>query len=52
MAYYSNGAFDVEHLYNMPIYLRNFYLKQLETTKKEEQDAVKKERERQQSKKR
>jgi hypothetical protein len=41
MAYYSNGAFDFQQVYNMPIYLRNFHLKQLEDAKKKESDAYK-----------
>lgn len=41
MAYYSNGAFDFQQVYNMPVYLRNFYMKQLEDVKKKEADAVK-----------
>ena len=41
MAYYSNGAFNFEQVYNMPVYLRNFYMKQLEETKKREAEQVK-----------
>jgi len=41
MAYYSNGAFNFEQVYNMPVYLRNFHLKQLEDAKKKEADAYK-----------
>lgn len=41
MAYHSNGAFDVDYLYNMPVYLRTFYMKQLEETKAEEAKAIK-----------
>ncbi len=41
MAYYSNGAFDVQQVYNMPVYLRNFYMKQLEEAKTKEADAMK-----------
>ena len=41
MAYYSNGAFDFDQVYNMPVYLRNFYMKQLEETKQKEAEAVK-----------
>lgn len=41
MAYYSNGAFDFQQLYNMPVYLRNFYMKQLEETKVRETEEVK-----------
>lgn len=29
MVWWSEGRFDWETLYNMPIYLRNFYLKKL-----------------------
>lgn len=41
MAYNSNGAFNFEQLYNMPIYLRTFYVKQLEEIKVKEAEAVK-----------
>ncbi len=41
MAYYSNGAFNFEQVYNMPVYLRNFHLKQLEDAKKREAEQVK-----------
>lgn len=41
MAYYSNGAFNFEQVYNMPVYLRNFHMKQLEDAKKKEADAYK-----------
>lgn len=41
MAYYSNGAFDFQQVYNMPIYLRTFHMKQLEEAKIKEADAVK-----------
>lgn len=40
MAYHSNGAFDFQQLYNMPVYLRNFHMKQLEDTKKKEAEAM------------
>lgn len=40
VAYYSNGAFDVEQLYNMPVYLRNFYIKQLEDIKVKEAEVI------------
>lgn len=36
MAYYSNGAFDFQQVYNMPVYLRNFHMKQLEDAKRKE----------------
>lgn len=41
MAYYSNGAFDFQQVYNMPVYLRNFHMKQLEDAKKREAEQVK-----------
>lgn len=41
MAYYSNGAFDFQQVYNMPVYLRTFHMKQLEEAKTKEADAVK-----------
>lgn len=40
VAYYSNGAINVEQLYNMPVYLRNFYTKQLEQIKEKESEAI------------
>jgi hypothetical protein len=39
--YYSNGGFTHSEVYNMPVYLRAFYIKQLEDAKTEEADAVK-----------
>jgi hypothetical protein len=41
MAYYSNGAFDFQQVYNMPVYLRTFHMKQLEDAKIKEAEAVK-----------
>ncbi len=41
LVYYSNGGFTHSEVYNMPIYLRAFYIKQLEDAKKEEAEAVK-----------
>jgi hypothetical protein len=41
LIYYSNGGFTYTEVYNMPVYLRTFYLKQLEEAKKQEADAVK-----------
>lgn len=41
LSYYSNGAFDFEQAYNMPVYLRNFHMKQLEETKNKEAEAYK-----------
>ena len=36
MIYYSNGGFSHSDVYDMPIYLRNFYYKKLTEAKKEE----------------
>lgn len=41
MAYHSNGAFNFNQLYHMPVYLRNFHLKQLEDVKKKEAEQIK-----------
>ncbi len=41
MAYNSNGAFNYEQLYHMPVYLRNFNMKQLEEVKKKEAEMLK-----------
>jgi hypothetical protein len=41
LVYYSNGGFTHNEVYNMPIYLRAFYIKQLEEAKREEAEAVK-----------
>lgn len=41
-AYYSKGAFTVKDLYNIPVFLRGFYLKQLNTIATEENEAQKK----------
>ncbi len=41
MAYHSNGAFNFEQVYHMPVYLRNFHMKQLEETKKREAEQIK-----------
>ena len=40
LAYFSNGGFTHTEIYNMPIYLRSFYLKQLEDTKTREAEAL------------
>ena len=42
LSYFSNGGFTFEQVYRMPVYLRNFYLKQLEDTKQKESDIVQK----------
>jgi hypothetical protein len=41
LAYYSNGGFTFEQVYNMPVYLRAFYIKQLEETKLRETELLK-----------
>lgn len=41
LAYYGNGGFTFDQIYNMPIYLRNFYMKQLEDVKRKEAEAMK-----------
>ena len=41
LAYYSNGGFTFDQAYNMPVYLRTFYVKQLEETKLREAEAMK-----------
>lgn len=39
-AHYSKGAFSVMDLYNMPVYLRNFYIKEFGELKKKEADEI------------
>ena len=41
LLYYSNGGFTFDQAYNMPIYLRTFYIKQLEEAKLRETEAMK-----------
>lgn len=41
-AHYSKGAFSVIDLYQMPVYLRNFYIKEFGELKQREADEVKK----------
>jgi hypothetical protein len=41
LSYYSNGAFTFQDVYNMPVYLRTFYTKQLEDAKTQEAEASK-----------
>lgn len=41
LAYYGNGGFTFEQVYNMPVYLRAFYIKQLEETKLRESEMLK-----------
>jgi hypothetical protein len=40
LVYFSKGGFGHNEVYNMPVYLRNFYLKQLYDTKKQEAEAT------------
>ena len=40
--YYSGGGFNHSDLYDMPIYLRNFYYNELVDTRKKENDEIKK----------
>lgn len=35
-SHYSKGAFSVMELYQMPVYLRDFYIKEFANLKKEE----------------
>ena len=41
-SHYSKGAFSVMELYQMPVYLRNFYMKEFGDLKKKESDEIKK----------
>jgi hypothetical protein len=41
-SHYSKGAFSVRELYEMPVYLRTFYLNEFAKIKKEESDQIKK----------
>jgi hypothetical protein len=40
-SHYSKGAFSVIELYQMPVYLRDFYIKQFRDLKKEEASRIK-----------
>jgi len=40
LAYYSEGAFTQDIVYNLPVHLRNFYLNLLIKIKEKEQDQV------------
>lgn len=48
MVYHGKGGFTFQDLYNMPVFLRNFYLKEMndavEKTNKEINEATKKTR--------
>jgi len=41
VAHYSKGAFSVMDLYNMPVYLRNFYVREFNDMKQKEADQIK-----------
>ena len=43
LIYFGKGGFTFDEVYNMPIYLRNFYYKRLEKQYKEETTQIKKE---------
>ena len=40
LAYFSEGAFSFDQVYNLPIYLRTFYLKHLEEVKLKEAEMM------------
>jgi hypothetical protein len=40
MLYAGNGGFTFDQVYSMPVYLRNFYLKQLRDAQIAEQEAI------------
>jgi hypothetical protein len=40
-AHYSKGAFSVLELYQMPVYLRNFYIKEFGELKRKESEEIK-----------
>jgi|GEM_PF-6401329 hypothetical protein len=42
VAHYSKGAFSVMDLYNMPVYMRNFYLKEFVKLKEQENKEIEK----------
>ena len=46
---HSKGGFTFDEAYNLPIYLRTFYLNRLETFYKKEADELKKELKKQRS---
>lgn len=43
VAHYSKGAFSVMDLYQMPVYMRNFFIKEFGKLKDEEMKATKRE---------
>jgi hypothetical protein len=42
LAYYSSGAASITEAYQLPVYLRHFYLKCLINAKKQEQEQTEK----------
>lgn len=42
LCYYSNGTFTFQDAYNMPVFLRTFYMKQLEEVKQKETEVMNK----------
>jgi len=38
--YFGEGGFTHSDIYNMPIYLRNFYFKELQSVKKKEKEEM------------
>jgi hypothetical protein len=42
LAYFSEGAISIADAYDLPIHLRNFYLKCLEEAKKREKEQLEK----------
>lgn len=42
VAHYSKGAFSVLELYEMPVYLRNFYIKEFSELKSRESAEIEK----------
>lgn len=42
VAHYSKGAFSVMDLYNMPVYMRNFFIREFGKLKEEESKQIEK----------
>ena len=40
VAHYSKGAFSVMDLYNMPVYMRNFFIREFGKLKEEESKQI------------
>lgn len=43
-SHYSKGAFSVKELYEMPVYLRNFYIREFSELKKKEAEEIERNR--------